>query len=75
MFLNFEDCVYDAIYVSQNFVECVDYVLKEFERRILSNENADDLAQALYFAEMFEDWNVDSVLVLNKDIINVIDTQ
>ena len=49
MFLNFEDCVYDAIYVSQNFVECVDYVLKEFERRILSNENADDLAQALYF--------------------------
>lgn len=42
LFLNFEDQTYDAIYVSQNFAKCVDYVLKEFERRVLCNENTDD---------------------------------
>ncbi len=73
LYLNFEDKYYDAIYVSQEFIDTVEYVLSEFERRTIAGEDFDeDFCTALYFAEMFEDWSVESVLVLNKDIISIL---
>lgn len=72
-FERFSEC-YDAIYVSQNFVKRVDWVLKEYERRILFREKEYDenLTDGdLYISELFEDWNVDSILVLNKSSVEI----
>ena len=75
-FLDFERLseYYDAVYLSQSFVRRVDWVLKEYERRVLFGEDEYDEKLTfgdLYISELFEDWNVDSVLILNKSLIEV----
>ena len=75
----------DAIIVSKNFVELVRWCLLTFEARAnkaieLGIEISDD---ALYdeqltpyeviFAEMFEDWHVESIFVMNPNCVEVIE--
>lgn len=76
LFIDYESLkdYYDAIYVTQRFVDNVDWVLKEFEMRVRMGQNEYDsklTPKALYIAELFEDWNVDSVLVLNPKVVIV----
>lgn len=76
LFIDFEMSAkyYDVIYISQMFTKRVDWVLKEFESRVLcQNQKFDDQLTVgdLYISELFEDWNVESVLVLNKDSLIV----
>lgn len=77
LYVDFEDLPnhYDAIYVTQNFVNKVDSLLKEFDNLVLNNKSTEKIPSSdLYVSEMFEDWNVDSLLVLNKDCITILDT-
>lgn len=76
LFLDFERFAeyYDVIYVSQEFAKRVDWVLKEFERRVLAETEIYDEKLSisdLYISELFEDWNVESILIFNKEVINV----
>lgn len=67
---------YDAMYVSSEFAHKVDWILNEFKRRVLlgiPEFNEELTLEMLYVAEMFEDWNVDSMLVLNKNAIKVVE--
>lgn len=79
LFIDFEKLpnFYDALYVTQNFANEVDSVLSEFDNSVLDNKplNTIKITNAkLYVAEMFEDWNVDSMLILNPNCINIIST-
>ncbi len=60
---------FDALLISKYFASTVDWTLKEFERRVHADENPfnEKLTKLdLDVAEMFEDWNVESILILNN---------
>lgn len=59
---------FDAILISKNFASKVDWTLMEYERRVNAGEAEydEELTRLdLEVAEIFEDWNVESILVLN----------
>ncbi len=67
---------YDAMFVTQEFVEQVDWILREFDDRIRNQKYEWDekiTKDTIYISEMFEDWNINSILVLNKECINVLE--
>ena len=66
---------YDALYLTDNFVEQVDFILMEYDKRILLDEREWDekiTPYRLYVSEMLEDWNINSILIFNKECINVL---
>ena len=81
--------IFDAMAVSKNFVNLVSWCLNTFDRRaamlqaqgiFLSDEALDKFIYNenltkydVVFAEMFEDWHVESILVFNPECVNVID--
>lgn len=68
--------VFDAILISKNFVSKVDWTLMEFERRVIAGEEEydDELTRLdLEVAEIFEDWNAESILVLNASCMTNIE--
>ena len=67
---------FDAILISKNFALKVDWTLMEFERRVKACEEPYDKELTmldLEVAEMFEDWNVESILVLNASCMTNIE--
>ena len=67
---------YDAMFVTQEFVEQVDWILREFDDRIRNQKYEWDekiTKDTIHISEMFEDWNINSILVLNKECINVLE--
>ncbi len=86
-FIDFEKQkdVVDAIMVSKNFVDLVKWCLKAFEIRVnaavasgkqLEDELIYDDQLTKYdviFSEMFEDWHVESIFVMNPDCIDVVE--
>ncbi|SEL78490.1 hypothetical protein [Paenibacillus sp. OK003] len=77
LYIDFERLVdyYDAIHVSMTFVKNVDWILKEYTHRVENNlyEWDEDITpESLFKAELFEDWNVDSILILNNECINIL---
>ena len=81
--------IYDAMAVSKNFVELVAWCLRAFEIKVMALEehgvlltdevlneyvyNEELTAYDVIFAEMFEDWHVESVLVFNPECVNITD--
>ena len=81
--------LFDAMAVSKNFVDLVAWCLKVFEVKasilkeqgvLLTDEllneyvyNEELTIYEIMFAEMFEDWHVESLLVFNPKCVNVID--
>ena len=66
----------DALILTKNFITHVDWILDEYKRRVLAGEDEfdDDLTPLdLNAAEMFEDWNTESILVFNPDAIENIE--
>ena len=75
----------DAIMVSKNFVELVRWCLQTLELRVekalslgipITDEIIYDDKLTSYeviFSEMFEDWHVESILVMNPDCVDVIE--
>lgn len=67
---------FDAILISKNFASKVDWTLMEFERRVKAGEELYDKTLTmldLEVAEIFEDWNVESILVLNASCMTNIE--
>jgi hypothetical protein len=78
LYIDFEKLgdYYDALYVSRDFTNQVDWLLQEHYRRVLNNQSEWDekiTPEFLFKAVMFEDWNVDSILVLNNECINILE--
>lgn len=76
LYIDFESSVnyYDAIYVSEEFVSQVDWVLHEYDWRIKNNIKIWDeiiIPEVVFKASFFEDWNVDSILILNPKCIKI----
>ena len=81
--------LFDAMAVSKNFVDLVAWCLKVFEVKasilkeqgvLLTDEllneyvyNEELTVYEVMFAEMFEDWHVESLLVFTPKSVNVID--
>lgn len=78
LYIDFEKLgfYYDAMFVTKEFVEQVDCTLSEFDNRVRNHKYEWDdkiTRDTIYISEMFEDWNVESILVLNKECINVLE--
>lgn len=81
--------IFDAMVVSKHFVELVAWCLRAFEIKVtalqeqgvvVTNEvlnecvyNEELTEYDVIFAEMFEDWHVESVFVLNPECVNVVE--
>lgn len=80
LYIDFEKLAdsYDALYVSRDFTNQVDWLLQECDRRVLNNQSEWDekiTPEFLFKAAMFEDWNVDSILFLNNECINILEVR
>ncbi|WP_214770772.1 hypothetical protein [Exiguobacterium sp. s133] len=68
---------FDAIYVSEDFISKVNWILNEYERRINAGEQEYDDTQVtpelVFKSAIFEDWSVGSILILKSKCINFLE--
>lgn len=81
LYIDFEKLklTYDAIYVSKDVIGRLQKFLEDFEEFVLDRQGVLSKDEELMYgesvmkAQLFEDWHVESLLVLNKSTIEVVE--
>ena len=81
MYINHEKVAerFDALYISQDLVQGLQYELAKFDSKLisgqLSKEEELQYAEFVCKAQLFEDWHVDTLLIYNKECLEILKTE